>query len=227
MINMLTHYSILYVEDDLSIQKSIRSLLETYFGSVYVASDGLEAEEMYILHKPDCLFLDINLPKLNGMQLAKKIRKTNKRIPIVMLTAYTDPDKLLDAIDVNVTKYLVKPMNSLAFKESLRKIAQVLLEESKKLLRLKDGYTWYFDKSTLYKEDVKVVLTNKESLLLRYLADRHKECVYYEDIMAYVWADEIDQEISYDSVRNLAKDLRKKLPKSSLENVYSKGYVLV
>lgn len=110
MISMLKKHSVMYVEDEPEIQRNIAEYLGNYFGEVHLASDGQEALDQYSTHRPDVLLLDINLPNIDGLTVAKKIRESDQNTEIVMLTAFTEKEKLLKAIELKLTKYLVKPV---------------------------------------------------------------------------------------------------------------------
>ena len=227
MKNLLKNFTILYVEDELSVQKSMKEYLDSYFKEVFIASDGKEGLEKYHLYKPDALLLDIDLPKLDGLTLAKEIRIVDKYVSIVMLTAFTDQDKLLKATELKLLKYLVKPIDIVEFKNMLELLAQELIESSNSCESLRDGYSWDRDNKILYLNSKAIELSTKEQVLLDLLISNRKNSVSFETIMAVVWEDEFDKEISFNSVKNLVSSLRKKLPKDCLKSVYGKGYMLL
>ncbi len=108
--DVLKSLSILYAEDDLVIQNSISRILKMFFKEVHIANDGNEALEIYQNNKIDVMMLDYVMPNLDGYQTAKFIREINKKIPIIIVSAYTDKEKLLNAIELNLIKYLEKPI---------------------------------------------------------------------------------------------------------------------
>jgi len=226
MKEILKEHTVLYAEDDQAVQASVVEYLSKYFKEVFVASDGEEAFKLYKIHKPNTLIFDIDMPKLDGLSLAKIIRELDKTIPIVMLTAFTDTEKLLKATELNLTKYLVKPVEPLEFKETMKKISIELESSSFLYVDLKEGFKWNREKKELSDNGKVVSLSLKEQILLNLLVSRHKESVLFTDIMALVWEDEFDAEISIESVKFQVSMLRKKLPKDSIKNVYGKGYVL-
>jgi len=227
MISLLKNHSILYVEDEIEIQKSMSKLLETYFKKVFVSTNGEEALELFHKEHPDTLLFDINLPNMSGLELTREIRKTHENTPVVLLTAYTDEEKLLNAIDLNINKYLVKPVQNKEFKDALEKIALHLLKYTNAILRLGEVSVWHISNAILYHRDKEIFLSSKETSLLSLLAKYHKECVTHETIMAIVWEEEFDKEITFDSVKNLVKNLRKKLPEDLIQSVYGRGYILL
>ena len=226
MTQLLKHHTILYIEDEPEIQQSITTLLQSYFKEVFVASDGEEGLAAFHTHRPDALLFDINLPKMTGLELTREIRKSHPDIPAVLLTAYTDEEKILAAIDLNIKKYLVKPVKNRDFKDALHKISQHLLKASEFTLKLGEKTLWHALEKALYNENEEVPLSNHEKSLMHLLAEHHKVCVSHEDIMAIVWEDEFEKEITFDSVKNLVKNLRKKLPKGAIESIYGRGYML-
>ena len=223
---MLKNYSILYVEDELSIQKQMTEYLEGYFKDVHVSSDGKQGLEKYEEYHPDVLLLDIDLPHMDGLSLAKSIRKEDKFVSIIMLTAFTDQEKLLKATELKLLKYLVKPIDLLEFQETLDLLAVELTESTKEILVLGEGYTWNKSEGKLYHKGKSIVLTSKEQQLLVLLAKHQHKSISFEEIMAHVWADEFEREVSVNCVKNVVSDLRKKLPNDAIQSVYGKGYML-
>jgi len=82
-----SNFSILYVEDDATLRSIYVELLQLHFKHVYEASDGKEAIEKYSLYQPSVVILDINIPKINGLKVAKIIRDKNPDVILIMLTA--------------------------------------------------------------------------------------------------------------------------------------------
>jgi len=226
MKEILKEHTVLYAEDDKAVQSSVVEYLSKYFKDVFVASDGEEALSLYTKQKPNVLIFDIDMPKIDGLSLAKIIRESNKTVPIVMLTAFTDTDKLLKATELNLSKYLVKPVDPFSFKEAMQKLALELETSSSLYVELKEGFKWHKEKKELTDNGKAVPLSKKEQTLLNLLVSKHNESVHFTDIMALVWEDDFDAEISIESVKYQVSMLRKKLPKESIKNVYGKGYVL-
>ncbi|WP_457747890.1 response regulator transcription factor [Sulfurimonas sp.] len=224
--NILKNYTLLYAEDDKPLQKTTLEYLQKYFKTVYTADDGKETLHHYKTMRPDILFLDIDMPYIDGLSVAQTIRSENKNIPIVMLTAYVDTDKLLKATELNLCKYLVKPFDYTAFKTTLRKLSEYFNSPSSQYIPLKENYLWDETKKELYYNQAIITLTQKEKSLLSLLIQKQNTCVTFIDIQAHVWEDDFDAEVSIQSVKLQVTLLRKKLPKESIKNVYGKGYIL-
>ncbi len=105
----MTNLNLLYVEDDEETIDNIDFFLKRHFNEIIIAQDGEEAFNYFKEKKPDIIILDINIPKLNGLKLASKIREINKKVPIIFLTAFSDKDNLLQAINLHACSYLIKP----------------------------------------------------------------------------------------------------------------------
>ncbi len=226
MLKMLKEYSILYVEDEPEVQRNIQEYLESYFKTVYVTSDGRSARELYLSFHPDVLLLDINLPYLDGLSLAQEIRRHDHNVKIVMLTAYTDKEKLLQATELKLTKYLIKPVTPKEFKEVMELICRELMQHSSRFLHLCEHYIWDKTLETLSVDGSVIKLSEKEHRLLKLFISRQQKNVSFEEIIITVWDNGYEHDISIDSVKNQVSHLRKKLPGLCIESVYGQGYFL-
>jgi CheY-like chemotaxis protein len=119
---------LLYIEDDRDIQEIYLDILKESVDKIYSAYDGEEGYEMYLSLKPDIILLDINMPKIDGLTLAKKIREVDKDVKIIITTAYGEQDKLLEAIELYLIKYIIKPI----IPDILRSAVQKAIDEIEK-----------------------------------------------------------------------------------------------
>ena len=226
MLNILKKHTILYVEDEKAIRDNISEYLKSYFKEVYLADNGEEALKEYYLHRPSCLLLDITIPHIDGLSVAKKIRESDEDIKIIMLTGHTEQEKLLKATELKLTKYLVKPTPPKIFKDTLKLLASELQKTTSSLIHIKDGCYWDESEQKLYVDNKEAELSVKNLLLLKLLLKKRAQTVTYEDIMVELWEDSFERDISIDSVKNQVSLLRKKLPNGCIDSIYSKGYIL-
>lgn len=112
---------VLYVEDNPHTREATAELFQNFFETLFIASDGEEALEMFQTKKVDLIFTDICIPCLNGIELIKRIREEDSVIPIVVLSAYNDSKYLVEAISLNVDGYIIKPINLTKFLAILKK----------------------------------------------------------------------------------------------------------
>jgi len=126
--------NVLYVEDDKELLKATTTLFEIYFHSVSVASDGEEGLQAYKKYYQDTkkyydiVISDIKMPKLDGVEMAKKIKSFNPEQSIVFITAYTDFDSLNIAIELGVDGFLKKPLELEQLKNILYKTSQKVVD---------------------------------------------------------------------------------------------------
>jgi CheY-like chemotaxis protein len=108
----LKNISILYVEDDDIVRIQTEKVLQKLFKKVYVAMDGETGLQSFKenIKEIDIVITDINMPKMTGLDMLKEISKLSKDVPGIVTTAHSDSVNLLKAIDMNVDKYLTKPI---------------------------------------------------------------------------------------------------------------------
>ncbi len=104
--------SVLCVEDDDDVRENLTLFLKRRFKAVYEARNGLEGYDTFVKESPDIIMTDIQMPKLNGLEMSKKIRETNWLIPIIVVSAFEDLDYLKTAIEAGIGSYVTKPVDS-------------------------------------------------------------------------------------------------------------------
>lgn len=219
-VEQLSNYTILYAEDDEGVRNSVSEMLSLLFKEVFIAADGEEAYTLFLEHSPDIVMTDIKMPKCDGISLAKKIRKKDNSIAIIVVSAYTEVDYMLEAIDLSLMKYIVKPITETKLLEALEKFLQV--QKSSGITILTNGWVYDSSKKMIIHDDEVFELTKKESKLLELLLSK-KSVLTYEEIEMELWQDEY---MSLNALRLLMKNFRKKLPKGYLKNIQSVGYKL-
>ena len=220
---VLKSSSLLLAEDEELVRESFGRLLSLYVEKLYLAKDGEEAYELYQKHHPDIVMTDVKMPKLNGIELIKKIREENKIIPIVVTSAYTDREYLLDAVKLSLVEYIVKPMKETYLNEVLTNIAKILLENSRTIVKLKNNLTYdYNNKSFSYKNN-KIKLTQKEVEFFELLLSHKGELVTKQHIEDKLY---IYEDAPPSALKNLVFKLRKKLPQDIIKTRGKLGYLI-
>ena len=218
-------YTLLFVEDEQAIRDNYVQFLCKYFDNVYEAEDGERAYEIYRKNKPHIMIVDINIPKMSGIELVRKIREDDHATKVIMLTAHSDTATLLRATELKLTRYLVKPVTRSELKDALGTVFDELSRfetMSKKVLKLNDSYLWNYERCELYCDDLEIPLTKKEKKVLQLLFSKPEKTHKYEEIISYVWEYEYDDKS--DALKTIIKNLRKKLPKESIKNIFAIGY---
>lgn len=134
-ISILKNITILYAEDEKDLREVTHQILKGFTKKQYVAQNGQEGLELFKKYEKeiDLIITDVNMPILNGLDMVKEIKKINLNIPIIVATAFSNKEYLLEAIDISVDKYVLKPID----------IAKLLQVMSQSLIyhELKDLYT--------------------------------------------------------------------------------------
>jgi len=225
---MENKYTILYAEDNDSIRENYVSFLKSYFGKVYEANNGTTALELYNKNRPDVLLLDINMPGINGLDLAKQIRKKDETVKIIMLTAYSDTDNLLQATELNLTKYLVKPIKTFELEEivtsTIEKLNNQNTEES--YLQINPEFKWDKINHKLFKNDEDISLTKKEMVLLNLFCTNVDSTFSNAQIMDHLWKDDFNLDPNTSKLRVLFSKLRSKIEFDLFITTYGIGYKL-
>lgn len=224
LLKKLQNLTILYAEDEEGIRENIADSLGYYVKEVFQASNGAEAFDIYEEKKPDIILSDIHMPILNGIDFVKKVRLTNRTIPIVMITAHTDKEYLLEAVELHMEKYIVKPIELEELLDVLEKCISVMNINNKTKLDVDENYLYDYDKKELkYKDDL-ILLNKKEMLFFEVLISNQNRVVTYEELQDKVWGDDI---MTDSALRSLVRNLRKKLPSDIIFNLSGVGYRFV
>ena len=221
----ISDISILIAEDEEQLLNSMVEYLELFFDNVYRAEDGLSAYKVYEKEKPDIIITDINMPHLDGLSMIEKIRKKDLKTKIIITTAHSEKEKLIQAIELHLVKYLVKPIQSDELKELLLSLVDEL-RQKKDRVYLKEEFYWDRSKKRLFHKEEEIVLKPKEQKVLELLCSHTNRSVSAIDIYNYLYADQPERDFSSDAITSLMKRIRQKLPKETIKSAYGVGYIL-
>ncbi len=213
----LKNLKVLLVEDEKNIADLLQDAIGGFFKRFEIAYDGKEGIAVCKNLNPDLIITDIMVPKLTGLEMAKEIKKFAD-IPVIVLSAYSDTDKLLNAIDLGVVKYFIKPFDPDEFLEYLCELAKKM--KKKKVINLKDGYTY---QEKLYLHGQLVPLTKKELFFLKNLVKKAGDTISHEEIKELLWE---SLDVSDERVRTFVKRLRAKTSKELIKSISGQGYFL-
>ena len=218
MYHLLKNKTALYVEDEPEVLKNIAELLGNFFGTFRTAADGLEAWEIFRSETIDVALIDIELPGLNGLELIKRMRTVNKEMPIVVISAYTRTDYLLESVELHLDKYIIKPLTSKKIHTLLDRLNEDFANEN--IIELVPDVLINNTSMTLLQDNVARELSKREAMFLRQLS--RKGIITYEEIAA-LWTQGSPTD---NAIRSFVRHLRKKLPEGLLENRSGIGYAL-
>jgi len=212
---------VLYVEDEENIRRNAISYFGRLFDEVHEAKDAFEALEKTKELKPHIIITDIKMPKMSGIELVKKIREFDKKTQVIVLTAFTDTNYLLEAVELGLVKYLIKPIRHDKMLPVLLQCAKNLKDNNSNLKYITKECVYDSFNKTLVNENSIVKLSKNELAFLDLLCKNSNRAVSYEEIENYIWYDSF---MSEDAIRSLVRNLRRKLPKDTLKNMPKIGY---
>ncbi|HBK1711901.1 TPA: response regulator transcription factor [Campylobacter jejuni] len=211
---------ILVVEDEIKTRESLINVLSERFSKVIGAQNGDEGLKKFKKFKPDLVITDIAMPIMDGLDMAREIKEISDDVPIVVLSAYSEKERLLRPIDIGIDKYLIKPVDI----EELFKVLDCLVGEkieANMLVKISEEYQFNKTKRTLIHNGKEIVLTKKELAFISLLLKQPGVLVLHEDIKKNVW---IGEHVSDTAVRTFIKRVRDKVGEDFIKNVPSLGY---
>lgn len=182
---------ILIIEDDKLIVEGLEDTLQFHDYEVVTAGNGKEGLSLFQKEKPDLIILDIMLPGVDGFEVCKKIKQTNRDIPIIMLTARSQENDKLLGFELGVDDYVTKPFS---VKELVARVGAVL-NRSKKTLKKETTVTVgkaeiNFKNFTVTREGVEYPLSPKEYEILKLFISHPDEVIDRNRVIDVVWGDE-------------------------------------
>ncbi|XOB63391.1 response regulator transcription factor [Campylobacterota bacterium DY0563] len=219
-LSQLNNYSILCVEDEDGIRKRLVNTLKYYFDDVLEASNGNDGYDLYLEYKPDIILSDIEMPGKNGVEMVKKIRNEDIDTILIMVTAYSNEEYLLDLINLNINHYILKPINS---ENLFNGIIKALGERLTTNLNFSDECYFDIQKYELIFNNEIISLRKRDKEFLLLLYKNKNQILTYDLIDEYIWK---DKTMSMSALKTFIKELRQKLPIDLIKNVPQMGYKL-
>ena len=182
---------ILLVEDEESLRGTIALNLEMEGYEVVTAENGKEALQLFRAARYDIAVLDIMMPEINGLDVCREMRKENRDILVLFLSARSMGSERIEGLKAGADDYLSKPFN---LEELLLRI-EILLKRKPERVKKETLYTYTFNNNTIdfetfqyqNKMGQKESLSKKETLLLKLLIDKKNQVVSREEILEQVW----------------------------------------
>jgi DNA-binding response OmpR family regulator len=218
-MNKLNAFSVLYAEDEDGIRNNIEEILRHLFKEVSTAKNASDAYKKYIQNKPDLIITDIKMGNETGIDFVKKIRETDSKTRVIVTSAHTDLDYLLEATQLHLIKYIVKPITNDKLMEALESFIKSF--DDNKIYNLNENWVFNSSKSVVSNGTEDFILTKKETIFLKLLITKNR-VISYEELENSICDD--DSILTSNAMRLFIKNLRKKLPDNFLKNMQGIGY---
>lgn len=221
-INKLNAFCVLYVEDEDGIRTNIEEILKHLFKEVTTAKNASEAYIKYIQNKPDLIITDIKMGNESGIDFLKKVRESDSKTRLIITSAHTDLNYLLEATELHLIKYIIKPITNEKLTDALESFVKSY--DFNKIYNLNTNWIFDVSKSIVSNGDEIFPLTKKEAIFLKLLITKNR-IITYEELENSIWDE--DSIMTLNAMRLFIKNLRKKLPEKFLTNIQGIGYKLL
>jgi DNA-binding response OmpR family regulator len=224
VVRYTKNFDILYIEDNIEVQDQTYKMLKSFFNDITTANNGKKAIELFINNEFHLIITDLVMPQIDGIAFIEFVRKSNKKIPILVVSAHDNKDFFLKTINSGIDGYLLKPYNLEQITSSLINIVERYKTlEDKNLISLENNLIWDKQNNRLLKNNEPVKLTKNETKLFQLFINTNSETKTYEEIEDFIF-DNCDENTK--KIRNLLSRLKSKLGHELLETLYSYGYCI-
>lgn len=223
-LEKLKKMSILLVEDDDELRDGLSQTLAVLFNKVILANNGFEATKILKLNKIDMIITDYVMPLMDGHKFCRYLRDNNYNLPITIISNYSEKEKLIKLIDLELTNYLLKPI-------SYNDLINCLISMIKKIEKLNPNnfqisnllrYNFLTKELINENQNIVIKLSKSEIVVLELLLKNINSIISIEMIQSSLSPNEIKSE---QAIKNIIHRLRNKIGKDFIQNLQSLGYL--
>ena len=220
MNKILKNLTVLLVEDDNDSKKIMHDMLSENFEKVFTAQNGDEGLKKFKKYNPNMVITDVFMPISDGLDMTRYIKEISKDTPVIVLSAHSEKETLLKAIDVGVDKYLIKPIMADDILKTIENVARNKIETAN-IIQVASGYSFNKIKRVLIRDGVEISLTKKELSFISLLIKRLGTLVLHDEIKSVVW---VGESVTEAAIRTFVKRVRDKVGNNFIKNVPGLGY---
>ena len=220
MNKILKNLTVLLVEDDSDSKKIMHDVLSDNFEKVFTAQNGDEGLKKFKKYNPNMVITDVFMPISDGLDMTRYIKEISKDTPVIVLSAHSEKETLLKAIDVGVDKYLIKPIMADDLLKTIENVAKSKIETAN-IIQVANGYSFNKIKRVLIRDGVEISLTKKELAFISLLIKRLGTLVLHDEINSVVW---VGESVTEAAIRTFVKRVRDKVGNNFIKNVPGLGY---
>ena len=223
--------NVLLVEDEQTLAMIIKDTLEESDFLIHLATDGEEGLRMFFDIRPDVLVADVMMPRMDGFEMVRRIRQTDKQTPVLFLTARSAINDVVEGFELGANDYLKKPFGMQELIIRIKALAgKAFAVKEKETVTCFEIGDYYFDavKQVLTHSGVKQELSHREAEILKRLCENKNEVVNTQNVLLDLWGD--DSFFNSRSLHVFITKLRHKLSKDErirIVNVRGIGYKLI
>ncbi|MFY9143489.1 response regulator transcription factor [Sulfuricurvum sp.] len=215
--------SLLYINHDFQLREIEAAFMRKNGLHVLTADNTARAYEFYQIHQFDIIILDLPLPGENGLDFIRQLRYMEISIPVIITTDKNDQEILLEAINLDISRCLIKPIDTFKLMDALEStIKKIPIGDKKTFVNLHHGFSYdKINKSVNRPDGTTAQLTQKEYQLLELLLENNRKIVPYKMIESTLWE---NSTMSIDALRTLIRAVRKKTYPDIITNNNAIGY---
>lgn len=221
---LLSDKNLLLLEDNEDFVLNAVSLFNIFVKKTFVATNIDEAFKLLSDESIDIIISDIKLKNENGLDFIKSVREKNNQIPIIVLSGHKDEELLFNAMTLNLSGYLLKPINFKMLSEAFEQCSKKLESNSISIIELKDGYFYDKELKKVIKDKEVFELNKKEILFMEMLCENKHKVITRDMFLAYVYE---YSEMSDSAINNFIMRIRRRFGKSFLYTIPDVGYKLI
>ncbi|MDB2562451.1 response regulator [Sulfurimonas sp.] len=228
---MKNDLNLLYVEDDPLIRDNYTEVFKNYFSNVFTSDNGTEALHIFNENKIDVGVFDISIPGINGLNLTSKIREVDENMEIIIISAYSDKEKLLKAVPLKLFTYLIKPVVHQDLITTIEKLIQKKSDNSN--IELVHNYVWNTQTKTLFYKNEAIKISQTEIQIIDILLKNKTSYLSACQIQEFLHNERTTESDTCNNIIKILSRLKKKLYEVCenddffIENCYGLGYKIL
>lgn len=222
-LDILKKLTLLLIEDDKELKDGLSETLSIFFNKILTAENGIEALKILESNNIDMIITDYVMPLMDGEEFCRNIRNKNYKIPITIISNYYEKEKLIKLIDLELTNYVLKPVNYEDLIDCLKKMINKLEKLDFHDFQINKNIKYSFLTKELIdiENNITTKLTKSEVIFLELLLKNANTIIPIETIQLNLSLSEVKSE---QAIKNIIYRLRKKIGRDTIQNLNNLGY---
>lgn len=222
-LDILKKLTLLLIEDDKELKDGLSETLSIFFNKILTAENGIEALKILESNSIDMIITDYVMPLMDGEEFCRNIRNKNYKIPITIISNYYEKEKLIKLIDLELTNYVLKPVNYEDLIDCLKKMINKLEKLDFHDFQINKNIKYSFLTKELIdiENNITTKLTKSEVIFLELLLKNANTIIPIETTQLNLSLSEVKSE---QAIKNIIYRLRKKIGRDTIQNLNNLGY---